>query len=127
MDNTAPITVFFDGLCPVCSREVRLYRRLQRRGAIRWRDLAADPEVLRDEPFGLAEALTLLHVRDGAGTLRIGLDAHLCLWANLPGFRWIAQLVRRSAAIRRLSESIYLDFTRRRPGLRRRGPGMCRG
>lgn len=120
MASTAPITVFFDGFCPVCSREVRLYRRLQRRGAICWRDLAADPDVLRNEPFGLAEALTLLHVRDGDGTLQIGLDAHLSLWACLPGFSPIVFLVRRFSLIRRLLNAIYLDFTRRRPGLRRR-------
>ena len=120
MASTAPITVYFDGFCPICSREVRLYRHLQRRGAIRWRNLAGDPGVLRDEPFGLAEALTLLHVRDGDGTLRVGLDAHLSLWACLPGFGAIVWLVRRSTLIRRLLNAIYLDFTRRRPGLRRR-------
>jgi predicted DCC family thiol-disulfide oxidoreductase YuxK len=120
MYDNAPITVYFDGYCPVCSREVALYRRLDRHARIRWLDLAGPTDVLRDAGFSLTAALDLLHVRDVDGGLRIGLDAHLLMWERLPGLRWLAWAVRRHAGLRRVLEAAYRAFTRRRPGLTRR-------
>lgn len=114
-----PIEVFFDGACPVCRREVALYRRLAAPGAIDWTDIAR-PDALDGEPFDLAAALVLLHVRDVDGRLRIGLDAHLLLWSRLPGWRLLAWLLPRSARLQRLADAGYRWFTARRPGLVRR-------
>lgn len=125
MPTSAPITVFFDGLCPVCRREVALYRRLAAPGAVRWTDIAP-PGALDGETFGLDAALALLHVRDGSGALRIGLDAHLLLWARLPGWRVLVRTLARSAAPRRVAEAGYRWFTARRPGRVRR-QALCRG
>jgi predicted DCC family thiol-disulfide oxidoreductase YuxK len=124
MHDNAPITVYFDGHCAVCSREVALYRRLDRRTRICWLDLAGPTDVLHDAGFSLAAALDLLHVRDADGSLRIGLDAHLLMWERLPGLHWLARAVRRHAGLRRRLETVYLAFTRRRPGLARRRVGL---
>lgn len=35
------VEVFFDGACPLCAREIRLLNRLDRRGRIRFTDIAA--------------------------------------------------------------------------------------
>lgn len=51
MRGETAITVYYDGLCPVCSGEVMLYRRLDSCGQIRWRDLAGPDDVLRQESF----------------------------------------------------------------------------
>lgn len=123
MSAHLPITVYFDGDCPVCSREVAGYRRLAPRRPIRWRNLAGADDVLAGESFDLAAALTLLHVRDGDGCLLRGLDAHLCLWSALPGWRWLVGPIRRLPRLRLLLERTYLVFTRYRPGLRRRSSG----
>jgi predicted DCC family thiol-disulfide oxidoreductase YuxK len=118
------ITVYYDGLCPLCGREVALYRRLVAPGTVVWRDLAGDPRVLRYEPFGMDAALALLHVRDADGALHVGLPAHLVLWERLPALRGLARGLRRCAFARRVFERFYLAFTARRPGLRRdRGGG----
>jgi hypothetical protein len=34
----SPCTVYFDGMCPVCSREIATYRQLHGGGAINWVD-----------------------------------------------------------------------------------------
>jgi hypothetical protein len=34
------------------------------------------------------------HVRDGAGTMRDGVDAFIALWAVLPGTVWLARIAR---------------------------------
>ena len=119
----ATTTVYFDGLCPVCSREVALYRRLVSPDRMSWRDLASGPAALTDESFDLEAALSLLHVRDRAGRLHIGLPAHLVMWDELPVLKWLAALLRRYPRLRRAFERRYLAFTARRPGLRRRRQG----
>lgn len=117
------ITVYYDGLCPVCGREVAMYRRLVAPDAVVWRNLAGDPHLLQNESFGLAAALTLLHVRDADGALHVGLPAHLVLWERLPLLRWLARGLRRSTWAHRVFERVYVTFTARRPGLRRRDGG----
>ena len=116
MPSNAPITVYFDGACPVCRREVALYRRIAAPGAVCWTDIAS-PDALHHETFCLDAALALLHVRAADGTLRIGLDAHLLLWARLPGWRALAWVLARSAPLRHVADRGYRWFTARRPGL----------
>lgn len=43
------IEVFYDGECPLCMKEIRLLRRLDRRARIRFTDISADcfsPQIL---------------------------------------------------------------------------------
>ncbi len=117
-----PTTVFFDGLCPICSREVRLYRRLDRSKNIEWRDLNDGPATLAGETFSHEAAMTLLHVKDNAGRLHVGIDAHLCMWDQLPFFRVLAGVIGRRPIAKRLLEKGYIFFTRYRPGLSSRTP-----
>jgi predicted DCC family thiol-disulfide oxidoreductase YuxK len=44
------IEVFFDGACPLCAREVRFLRRLDRRNRLRFVDIAS--EVFRPSDYG---------------------------------------------------------------------------
>jgi predicted DCC family thiol-disulfide oxidoreductase YuxK len=110
------ITVYFDGLCPVCSREVTLYRWLDRRERIRWLDLAGADDVLDAEMFTLDAALEQLHVRDANGSLHLGFDAHLLMWQRLIGFRTLSRWLKRWPIVRNVAEHAYRAFTRRRPG-----------
>ena len=119
MSGEPCMTVFYDGTCPLCRREVMLYRWLDRGRHIRWLDMSVRCETLAGESFTMAAALELLHVRESDGVLKVGFDAHLAMWGRLPGFRRLAGFVR-GGLLRRASERFYLAFTRRRPGLVRR-------
>jgi len=48
------VEVFFDGACPLCTREIRLLRRLDRHGRIRFTDIAA-PEF---EPHDVGKSMS---------------------------------------------------------------------
>jgi len=86
-------TVFYDGDCPLCRREVAHYRRIDRGERLHWVDAANEPETLTEHGLSLERAMAELHVLDGAGRWQRGVDAFLVIWQQLPAYRWLAKLV----------------------------------
>jgi len=81
-------TVFFDGQCPLCTQEIRFYRRQHGANDINWVDVT---KVSLDElPSGLTRevALARFHVVNAKGQLVSGGKAFSSLWLTLPAFRW---------------------------------------
>ncbi len=88
------LTVYFDGLCPLCRREIAHYRRLDRAGALRLVDLhAAGPEL---QAVGVRprDALQRLYILDRTARLHTGVAAFAAIWSELPGYRWLARVIR---------------------------------
>ena len=87
-------TVYYDGGCPICSREVAQYRRARGAEALRFVDASAcDPAALGP---GLTReaAMAAMHVRRADGALVQGARAFGEIWAALPGFRALAWAMR---------------------------------
>jgi predicted DCC family thiol-disulfide oxidoreductase YuxK len=124
LPNTAhhapPLTVLYDGACPLCRREIGVYRGLQ--------PLQPDAPVcfydVNDAALPLPpgttreQLLARFHVRDRDGTLLSGAQAFLALWAALPGWRWLAR-VGRLPGVPWAMERAYRFFLRARPTLQR--------
>ena len=93
--NTGPSrpTVFYDGSCPLCRREIAHYRRLDSAERLCWVDAANEPEALTRHSLSLEQAMAELHVLDAAGRWQRGVDAFLVIWQHLPAYRWLAKLV----------------------------------
>lgn len=83
-DPSAPLTVYFDGECPVCSREIALYRRLAEPGAIAWVDATTCPVAALGPNLSRGGALARLHARTADGTLTSGARAFVTLWSHVP-------------------------------------------
>lgn len=105
--------VFFDGGCPLCSREIAHYRRLDSARRLRWVDITREPQALADAGLGGYDAMALFHVLDRDGRWQTGAWGFVTLWAELPGYRWLARLINvtRTAA---LLDVPYRWFARRR-------------
>ncbi|WP_187426709.1 thiol-disulfide oxidoreductase DCC family protein [Geothermobacter ehrlichii] len=79
-----PLTIFFDGACPLCSRRIDGYRSVCPDDRLRLVDISI-PDFLPPagaparEEFG-----RVLHVRDAAGRWLIGVDALRAIWQVLP-------------------------------------------
>jgi predicted DCC family thiol-disulfide oxidoreductase YuxK len=88
------LTVFFDGAAPAQAARAARYRRALHpaRRDVLWRDLTRHPDALSLFGLGRAAAASGLGVVDRRGRLRIGLDARVELWRELPGYRWRAWL-----------------------------------
>jgi predicted DCC family thiol-disulfide oxidoreductase YuxK len=122
-NKQAPATVFYDGACSLCQREIAHYRRLEKAEAVRWVDISRDQATLDAHGLTRADAMQRLHVRDAAGNWHIGAWAFVELWSYLPGYRWLAAALRHSRTLPLLDRG-YALFARWR--LRRRcASGAC--
>lgn len=82
--------VFFDGNCPLGSREIEHYRRIAPPGVFEWLDISHDPAPLRALGIGRLAGLKSLHAEDDQGRLHEGVDAFRLIWRHLRGWRWLA-------------------------------------
>jgi predicted DCC family thiol-disulfide oxidoreductase YuxK len=87
-------TVFYDGGCPLCSREIAHYRQMDRGHRIRWLDVTRDSAALAVYGIDQVEALAVFHVIDRDGRLVKGAEAFVTVWEELPRYRWLAGLCR---------------------------------
>lgn len=108
------LTVWFDGACPLCLREIALMRRLDRRGAIQFIDVAGEAAVC---PIDRAELLARFHAREN-GQLLSGAAAFAAMWRAIPVLRPFGLAARAPWALKIL-EALYLRFLRVRPRLQR--------
>jgi predicted DCC family thiol-disulfide oxidoreductase YuxK len=94
LPRSAPITVFYDGACPLCQREIGYYRRLSEDGSVLWVDVEAAGAC--QLPGGLEKdhALARFHVQTAGGQVLSGANAFIALWAHIPGFQWLAKIAR---------------------------------
>jgi predicted DCC family thiol-disulfide oxidoreductase YuxK len=78
------VQVFFDGACPICSREIAWGRRRDRSSRIEWIDIAGAD--FRAEAYGLdgRRIHEVMHVRDALGRVHTGVDAFVQIAQALP-------------------------------------------
>ncbi len=110
-----PLTLYYDGDCPLCAREIALLRRRA----------PAEQLQLVDISSGTFDAATLglshqamqvrLHARFADGRWVTGLDATLWSWRAAGLGRWAAPL--NSRPLRPLLEVVYRLFCTLRPHL----------
>jgi predicted DCC family thiol-disulfide oxidoreductase YuxK len=106
------IEVFYDGGCPVCLREVRVLRRLDRRGRVRFTDIDA-PEFQAPRPGpALDDLMARIHARVSDGTWVQGIEVFRRLYAAV-GFGPLVA-VSRWPGISRLLDRAYAIFARNR-------------
>jgi predicted DCC family thiol-disulfide oxidoreductase YuxK len=88
------ITVFYDGKCGLCRREIEHYKRIAPAGVFQWVDITLAPEAFIALGYTVADGLKALHVRDGVGMMHIAVDAFIVIWQQLPRWRLLAAFAR---------------------------------
>jgi predicted DCC family thiol-disulfide oxidoreductase YuxK len=92
-DQPTSLTVYFDGECPICSREIAMYRKQVGACAIAWVDAATCPASTLGTDLSRQSALARLHVRTADGELKSGALAFSTLWRSLPRFAFVGRLM----------------------------------
>ncbi len=108
------LTVWFDGGCPLCRREIAVMRQLDRRHAIDFINLDSGDI---DCPVDRADLLRRFHARED-GQLVSGAAAFAAMWRAIPRLRPLGLAARNPIVLAGL-ERIYVAFLRIRPRLQR--------
>ena len=111
---TEPLTVWYDGGCPLCTREIAAMRRLDRRGRIAFVDVGS-PETAC--PIDRRLLLERFHARED-GQMLSGAAAFAAMWRAIPLLRPFG-LAARNRIVLRWLEALYLRFLHVRPTLQR--------
>ncbi|MBM3478348.1 MAG: DUF393 domain-containing protein [Alphaproteobacteria bacterium] len=114
MTNVTRATVFYDGACPLCRREIAHYAARDRAGLLAFADIAADPAPLAMIGIDQAQALARLHVRRADGVVLSGARAFAEIWSCLPRWRLLARALRGIPGAMALAEAAYRVVARHR-------------
>lgn len=108
------LTVWFDGACPLCVREIALMRRMDRAQRIEFIDVMVEGASC---PLDPAVLLARFHAREN-GVLLDGAAAFAAMWRAIPLLRPLG-LLARSSLVLRVLEWAYLRFLKLRPTLQK--------
>ncbi len=112
--GNARVTVWYDSACPLCLREIRFMRRLDRRDAVRFVDVHEGEGC----PLAPEELLARFHAQEAGGPIVSGAAAFAALWRAIPLLRPLGLAARNRRVLRAL-EWAYVRFLRVRPTLQR--------
>lgn len=120
------ITVYYDGLCKVCSKEISLYRNQLGADSIRFVNICSQDFDAKIEGVDPVRIHQVMHVRRQDGTLALKVEAFIEIWSALPRFKWLAKAAR-WAPVNASLHLGYAGFTMIRPFLPRyTSPADCR-
>ncbi len=115
------IEVFFDGDCPLCSREVAFLRGRSSLRTVRFTDIATLGPPGQQRAGRTRDALMdRIHARLGDGTVIEGVEVFRRLYERL-GWGWLVAPTR-WPILRQLADAAYALFARNRMRLTGRGP-----
>ena len=89
--NQKQLKVYFDGLCPLCSREIDHYKSQAGAGSIDFIDITEASFSAEAAGLDPRRVHRRFHVRSGSVVLD-GVDAFREIWKLLPRYGWLARL-----------------------------------
>ena len=113
------ITVYYDGLCRLCSREIDHYRGLEKSQAIHFVDITAPEFDAAQEGVDPVQVHKVMHVKRSDGSLALGVDAFQEIWAAIPRYKWVAHWAKKKP-VRKGLDAFYNLFVKVRPFLPRK-------
>lgn len=123
------LTIFYDGTCPLCAKEMKALANHDTHQHIRTVDIHSD-EFSSYPQIDADKANTILHALDNNGQLYLGLDVTYRAW-QLVGRGWLYAPLR-WPLIKPVADRLYLRFANNRyrisywlTGKSRCGSGQC--
>jgi predicted DCC family thiol-disulfide oxidoreductase YuxK len=108
------VTVWYDGACPLCIREINLMRRLSPSGAIDFVEI----QDARECPLDVETLMARFHAQETGKPIVSGAAAFAAMWRAIPVLRPLGLLARFPPVLWVL-ERLYVAFLRVRPWLQR--------
>jgi len=120
MSQSSRLKVYYDGDCPLCSREIDHYARLDAGGAIDFVDIAADPEAGAADGVTCEAAMRRIRAVDADGRSFTSAEVFAEIWRRLPSrfWRWSARLLKLPPVLW-LANALYAPFADNRMAISR--------
>jgi predicted DCC family thiol-disulfide oxidoreductase YuxK len=112
------VTVYYDGACPLCRREIAFYRDLKGADTIDWVNVANCNDEDIPANVSRAQLLGRFHIQMPDQSVKSGAAAFVEIWQNLPAFRPFARLAQLPGAMPVL-EVGYRFFLKFRPTIQK--------
>ena len=87
IQTSKSLTVFFDGSCPICSKEINFYKMRAGADELSWVDVSDEEIPIPTQTRSREELMARFHVLSSNGVLVSGGAAFAELWASLPAFK----------------------------------------
>jgi len=110
--QSSELIIFYDGGCPLCVKEMRHLKRLDKEGRIQFENVNEPDFSQRYPQVEVAKANQYLHGQVSSGEMIYGLDVTHEAW-SLVGKGWIIAPLR-WPVIRWFADKTYLFFARNR-------------
>jgi predicted DCC family thiol-disulfide oxidoreductase YuxK len=120
---SAPLTLYYDGLCPLCSREIAHYRTKVAGDSVHFVDIADPSFDAAAHGLDAKSVHRRMHIKVG-DEVRVGVEAFIALWERIPAYRWLARLAR-TPGVHFLMAVGYRAYATVRPWLPRRKRPLC--
>jgi predicted DCC family thiol-disulfide oxidoreductase YuxK len=110
--NPYPITLLYDGACPVCIHEMTRLSRFDRKRRLRFVDISADDFDETRHAATRDEMMTLMHAELPDGRMLKGVDALSAAYAAVGlGWLWVPL---RTRLLRPYADALYARLARHR-------------
>jgi predicted DCC family thiol-disulfide oxidoreductase YuxK len=110
--KTYPLTVYFDGDCPICRREIDLMKMFNRKDHLQFIDFSNSSYHATDHELNQCDLGRVIHARWSDGTIITGVDVFREMWEAI-GLGFLARLSRRPL-INTLLVKAYAWFAKNR-------------
>ncbi|MEM6711386.1 MAG: DUF393 domain-containing protein [Pseudomonadota bacterium] len=115
-ENADACTVYYDGACPLCQREISFYQGLDGADAIRWHDVSkvdTGTDALTQN-----QAMARFHVRRADGSLVSGARGFIEVMKTIPKLKTLATILS-VPPLPWIAEGAYRLFLPLRPTLKK--------
>jgi 3-demethoxyubiquinol 3-hydroxylase len=108
-ENKQQIEVFFDGSCPLCTREINLYKNTPTSCSISYIDVSS-----MESSEEKNKLMKRFHIKDQQGNMLSGAKAFVELWKQMKGWKYLAKPFDNKIGLSIL-EFFYVQFLKIRP------------
>jgi predicted DCC family thiol-disulfide oxidoreductase YuxK len=103
------ISVFYDGKCNLCSKEINYYQRIAPKNTFNWVDITKTPGELDKFEIKLSDGLRLMHVADSNGNIFTGVDAFIIMWKQIKYWKFLGLFVS-LPIVKQIAKLLYQYF-----------------
>lgn len=124
MQKIDKIKVFYDGLCSLCSREIKHYSKQDGCDKIEFIDITTEGFKPIEEGLDPYKVNKYMHAKDQQGEVKVKVEAFRLIWSVLPKYSWLVKYTR-LPLVRQLLDFGYEFFALARPYLPKLKRSTC--